>query len=66
MIRAAGATGCSYNGRKTFWSASVVDPVLDACHVDRTAVSVVKLTDPSDDLAYWLSRPPEERWEAID
>jgi len=42
------------------------DPVLSACRVDRTAVSVAKLTDPPDDLAYWLSRPPEERWEAIE
>jgi hypothetical protein len=42
------------------------DPVLSAWRVDRTAVSVAKLTDPSDELAHWLSRPPDERWEAIE
>jgi hypothetical protein len=42
------------------------DPVLSAWRVDRTAVSITELTDPQDDCAYWLSRSPEERWEAIE
>ena len=42
------------------------DPVLSAWRVDRTAVSVAKLTDPPDEVAYWLSRPAEERWAAIE
>ena len=34
--------------------------------VDRTAFSVAKLTDPSDEPAYWASKTPEERLEALE
>jgi hypothetical protein len=34
--------------------------------LDRRAFSVAKLGDPDDTLAYWLSRPVEERLEAIE
>jgi hypothetical protein len=34
--------------------------------VDRTAFSVASLADESDEKAYWLSRTPEERLEALE
>ena len=34
--------------------------------LDKTAFSVAELTDASDELAYWLSRPPEERLRAAE
>lgn len=37
----------------------------DEPHVDRTAFSVVPLRDASDN-AYWWSRTPEERLDAIE
>ena len=30
------------------------------------AASVIDLTDPPYDDAYWLCAPPEERWEALE
>jgi hypothetical protein len=43
------------------------DPVLSAWRVDRTALSVAKLTDqPDDDDAYWFSRTPQERLAALE
>jgi hypothetical protein len=34
--------------------------------LDRTQFSVVRLTDPDDSLEYWLSRPVEERLQALE
>lgn len=34
--------------------------------LDRTAVSVGTFADEPDDLAWWLSRPPEERIAGIE
>jgi hypothetical protein len=34
--------------------------------LDRTYFSVVGLTDPDDAVAYWLSRPVEERLRALE
>jgi hypothetical protein len=34
--------------------------------LDRRAISVASLHDPSDETAYWLSRSPAERIEAIE
>jgi len=34
--------------------------------IDRTQFSVVRLTDPDDAVAYWLSRPVEERLRALE
>ena len=34
--------------------------------VDRTKLSVARLDDPDDSLAYWLSRPVEERLQGIE
>jgi hypothetical protein len=34
--------------------------------MDRSALSVSTLGEPRSDLAYWLSRTPEERFEAIE
>jgi len=39
---------------------------LDSLMVDRTAFSVASLADESDEKAYWLSRTPEERLEALE
>jgi hypothetical protein len=34
--------------------------------IDRTKLSVVRLTDPDDAVEYWLSRPVEERLRALE
>jgi hypothetical protein len=34
--------------------------------LDRTQVSVARLTDPDDAVEYWLSRPVEERLRALE
>jgi hypothetical protein len=39
---------------------------LDDTRLDRTKFSVARLTDPDDSLEYWLSRPVEERLQAIE
>jgi hypothetical protein len=31
--------------------------------MDKTAFSVVSMDDPDDSVAYWRTRPPEERLE---
>jgi hypothetical protein len=33
---------------------------------DRGTVEVTTLTARTSDRAYWLSRPPAERWEALE
>lgn len=38
----------------------------DEPRLDRTKVSVARLTDPDDSLEYWLSRPVSERLQAIE
>jgi hypothetical protein len=38
----------------------------DDFRLDRTHFSVARLTDPDDALAYWLSRPVEERLRALE
>jgi hypothetical protein len=35
-------------------------------HLDRTRFSVARLTDPDDSVAYWLSRPVEERLRGLE
>jgi hypothetical protein len=39
---------------------------LDDFRLDRTQLSVARLTDPDDALEYWLSRPVEERLRALE
>jgi len=39
---------------------------LGEFRLDRTQFSVVRLTDPDDAVAYWLSRPVEERLRALE
>jgi len=39
---------------------------LDEFRLDRTQFSVVRLTDPDDTVAYWLSWPVEERLRALE
>lgn len=34
--------------------------------VDRTAFSVGSLDDESDEIQYWRSKSPAERWQAIE
>jgi hypothetical protein len=38
----------------------------DDLRLDRSHFSVVRLTDPDDSLEYWLSRPVEERLQALE
>ena len=40
--------------------------VIDTLKVDRTALSVGSLRDESDEKAYWMSRTPHERLEAME
>ena len=39
---------------------------LDTFNLDRTIVSVRSLHDEPDDLAYWLTQPPERRLQAVE
>jgi hypothetical protein len=41
------------------------EPIEDF-QLDRTQFSVARLTDPDDAVAYWLSRPVEERLRALE
>lgn len=40
--------------------------LLSEKHLDKTAFSVVSFTDKDDVRAYWHSRTPEERLEAME
>jgi len=40
--------------------------LIDEVRMDRTVLSVVKMTDPSDQTAYWQSKTMQERWEALE
>jgi hypothetical protein len=42
------------------------DDPIEEFRLDRTQFSVVRLTDPDDSIAYWLSRPVEERLRALE
>jgi hypothetical protein len=39
---------------------------VEEFQLDRTQLSVVRLTDPDDAVEYWLSRPVEERLRALE
>jgi len=39
---------------------------FDFPKVDRTAFTVSSLSEPSDEKAYWLSKTPQERLEAVE
>jgi hypothetical protein len=39
---------------------------LASAKIDKTAFSVDSLRDPSDEKAYWLSKTPQERLEALE
>lgn len=34
--------------------------------MDKTAFSAVPLAEADDELSYWLTRTPEERWAAVE
>lgn len=40
--------------------------LIDRVRMDRTVVKVAKLTEPSDDLEYWLTKSPQERLAAVE
>jgi hypothetical protein len=39
---------------------------ISQVRMDKTAFSVGRLTDEPDDKAYWLTKSPQERWQAIE
>ncbi len=39
---------------------------IDSLRMDKSALSVGRLTDASDDREYWLSKTPQERLEAVE
>jgi hypothetical protein len=39
---------------------------LTAAKIDKTAFSTGSLLDPSDEKAYWLSKTPKERLQAVE
>ena len=39
---------------------------VDSLRVDRSAFSVESLDDELKDAAYWRSKSPQERWEALE
>ena len=42
------------------------DEEEDDFRLDRTQFSVARRTDPDDSVAYWLTRPVEERLRALE
>jgi hypothetical protein len=34
--------------------------------LDKSVISVVPLSQADDELEYWLSKTPEERWQAVE
>ncbi|HIP71968.1 MAG TPA: hypothetical protein EYH05_11315, partial [Anaerolineae bacterium] len=42
---------------------NIESPVLQ---VNKSVVSITSLTDKSDEKAYWLSKTPQERLEALE
>ncbi|MBC8459838.1 MAG: hypothetical protein H8D67_17745 [Deltaproteobacteria bacterium] len=40
--------------------------MIDTLRMDKTAFSVTSLFDESDEKAYWLSKTPDERLEAME
>jgi hypothetical protein len=40
----------------------VSDPLEIVPRVDRTKLEIVSVQDDDNDVAYWHSRTPEERW----
>ena len=45
---------------------STVTTLPHEFRLDRTQFSVAKLNDPDDQVAYWLTRPVEERLRALE
>ncbi|MBF0409078.1 MAG: hypothetical protein HQM10_17150 [Candidatus Riflebacteria bacterium] len=39
---------------------------IDEIRMDKTRFSIVDLHDQSDDTAYWLTKTPQERLEALE
>ena len=39
---------------------------VNEARLDRSAFSVGSISDPSDEIAYWQSRTPEERLMAVE
>lgn len=39
---------------------------VDEIRMDKSAFSIVLLDDPSDEIAYWQTRTPQERLEALE
>jgi len=39
---------------------------IDEFRLDRSQFSVARMTDPDDAVGYWLSRPVEERLQALE
>lgn len=48
-----------------FWYSGVMNRVYSA-KLDRTAFSAASLLEPSDERAYWLSKSPYERLQAVE
>ncbi|MBI1784598.1 hypothetical protein HYR69_05585 [Candidatus Sumerlaeota bacterium] len=44
----------------------MMERAIDSVRVDRSTISHVKLTDPPDDLQYWLTRPMAEHLSQIE
>lgn len=46
-----------------YWMAIEIE---DEARLDRNHFSVAKLSDPDDAVAYWLTRPVDERMQALE
>jgi hypothetical protein len=44
----------------------VREDTIDTVRLDRTVIEVTELTAKSSDRKYWLSKTPEERFEALE
>ena len=46
--------------------AAAPEDEIEEFRLDRTQITVARLTDPDDAVEYWLSRPVEERLRALE
>lgn len=52
-----------------FWAATGYHRVMglvDEVRMDKSVVKLAKLTDPPDDLEYWLTQTPQARLAAVE
>jgi len=47
-------------------SKLIMPKTVNFTQVDRTAFSIVSLSEANDDLSYWLTKTPQERLQGVE